>query len=52
MKRVIAVLVCLMFMVSIIPADAASVCGDTDGDGIITIIDATYIQRFLAGWRA
>lgn len=48
MKRVITALVCLIFMVSIIPVDAASVCGDTDGDGIVTIMDATYIQRFLA----
>ena len=48
MKRIISALVCLIFMVSVIPVDAASVCGDTDGDGIVTIVDATYIQRFLA----
>ena len=52
MKRVIAALVCLIFMVSIIPVDAASVCGDTDGDGIVTIMDATYIQRFLADLKS
>ena len=46
------VLICLMIAVSmILPVSAASsyLRGDADGDGL-NIIDATNIQRYLAGF--
>ena len=45
------VLICLMIAVSmILPVSAASsyLRGDADGDGVVTITDATAIQRTLA----
>ena len=45
------VLICLMIAVSmILPVSAASsyLRGDADGDGEVTIMDATVIQRTLA----
>ncbi|MBQ3417242.1 MAG: dockerin type I repeat-containing protein [Ruminococcus sp.] len=45
------VLICLMIAVSmILPVSAASsyLRGDADGDGKVTILDATAIQRSLA----
>lgn len=38
----------LMLLTAIIPTSAAEIIGDADGDGEITIVDATAIQRYLA----
>ena len=53
LKRIFAVLlVCTMltalFATSPISADETPLVGDADGDGVLTIVDATAIQRVLA----
>lgn len=53
--RIISAILCMVFIISIIPSAYAEsvngtlpITGDTDGDGTVTILDATTIQRWLA----
>lgn len=55
-KRVLSILLCTVLMLGAIfgasvTTDAAQVYGDVDGNGALDIIDATRIQRHLAGWK-
>lgn len=53
MRRFIALVMALIFTLSAIPAQAYSLdAADVDGDGEVTILDATAIQRYLAGMDA
>lgn len=49
-SRIVAAVLCAAVIMSgVISASSATViCGDADGDGTITIMDATCIQRVLA----
>ena len=51
-KRLICILMALVMICGaafcVTGASAAEVCGDADGDGAVTIVDATAIQRHLA----
>lgn len=50
--KILAVLLCIavMMLTGTVTASAAGdILGDADGDGRVTIIDATTIQRTLAG---
>ena len=50
MRRILAVLLCAVMLLTAVGSIVASAAerGDADGDGIVTIFDATRIQRFLA----
>ena len=52
MKRVLSLIISLVLALSVFSVMTASaaeepICGDADGDGTITIMDATTIQRHL-----
>lgn len=50
-SRIISIFLAFMIMLLIVPittsADSSYIRGDADGDGEVTIIDATVIQRWL-----
>lgn len=54
-KQFLAILLVLVLLITafgtVINSSAATVWGDTDGDGIISTIDATHIQRHCANIR-
>ena len=33
------------------PVEPGVVLGDVDGDGVVTILDATYLQKYLAQFK-
>ena len=46
-----SIVICLLLMIGTIMAVSAAgsyLRGDADGDGVVTIMDATVIQRYLA----
>lgn len=50
MRRFFALVMALIFTLSAVPAQAFSLdAADVDGDGEVTILDATSIQRLLVG---
>ena len=51
LRRITSLLICLVILIlACMAADAAAtLLGDADGDGEVTILDATSIQRYLAG---
>ena len=50
LSRVLAVVLCVMLLVSCIPFQAsAEMTGDVNNDGVVDILDAADIQKFAAG---
>lgn len=59
MKRYISILLTILLLLSVSPAafcasaaevgEALPIAGDADLDGVLTILDATAVQRYLAG---
>ena len=48
-KRIVSLILAALLGVSCCATALAAAPGDADGDGKVTIIDATKIQRLLAG---
>ena len=53
-KKIFSIIIVVIFLLSCVPSSSALRApwpiGDTDGDWEVTILDATHLQRWLAGY--